>query len=485
MATSEPAKSVENCFPKAPIDIKINDLAQEPTPLRIIKFQKYIQQCAINIPIKGNTLGLLGAIINDTDYKSINNNVSWAPPTTPGTTPTMSPSTATAPATATCSTTDEAAVTAAAAAAAAANETNRILQFQQATRDHEKVLNTWTYYQSALTALRNLIVNNIDEDYIAEHNNALTGFRLVTPATLLNHIKINYGEVEPRQLRENEIALEAPWDASTPIVTLYKRIEDCKLFAEAGDEALSDKKILRSALLAIEGTGLYNLACDNWAEKPAVTKTWSNFKIFFTKESKKVKHHTTGSLGMQDATANALLQLNDAFNQQQQQIELLTTNRQPLQELPTNIDNSNNQNDQTINNVTDQSIELKALKEQVQALMSTINNGNNSNNNDRNRNNNNNGSGNSYNNRNNNNNGNNENQAPSRSRKATKNADVRAQGYDKEGYAITYCHTHGTSRNLTHTSCTCKYPGELHKKLATLSNKMGGSSNTNQKAPDT
>ena len=83
---------------------------------------------------------------------------------------------------------------AAVAAAAAANETNRILQFQQATRDHEKVLNTWTYYQSALTALRNLIVNNIDEDYIAEHNNALTGFRLVTPATLLNHIKVNYGE---------------------------------------------------------------------------------------------------------------------------------------------------------------------------------------------------------------------------------------------------------------------------------------------------
>ena len=136
---------------------------------------------------------------------------------------------------------------------------------------------------------------------------------------------------------------------------------------------------------------------------------------------------------MQDATANALLQLNDAFNQQQQQLEQLNNNRQPLGELPIN-----NKNEQPINNITDQSIELKALKEQVQALMSSISNNNGSNNNnDRNRNNNN-GSGNSYNNNNNNNNGNNENQAPSRSRRATKNADVRAQGYDKEGYAITY-----------------------------------------------
>ena len=50
----------------------------------------------------------------------------------------------------------------------------------------------------------------------------LTGFRLVSPATLLDHIKVNYGDVEPMQLKENEAALDAPWDAATPIVTLYK-----------------------------------------------------------------------------------------------------------------------------------------------------------------------------------------------------------------------------------------------------------------------
>ena len=71
-------------------------------------------------------------------------------------------------------------------------------------RNHEKEVNAWTIHQGALTALRNLIINNIDEEYIAEHYNALTGFRLVTPATLLDHIKDNYGDVEPMQLKENE-----------------------------------------------------------------------------------------------------------------------------------------------------------------------------------------------------------------------------------------------------------------------------------------
>ena len=166
-------KSVENYFPKQPNDIRINAIGQEPTPLRIIKFQKYIQQCAINIPIKGTTLGLLGAVINDTDYTTVNNNVSFTPPTTPGPTPTMPPA-RTITTRATTATTESDATT---AATNATNETNRILQFQQATRDHEKTTNTWTYYQSATTALRNLIINNIDKDYIAEHNNALTGFQ--------------------------------------------------------------------------------------------------------------------------------------------------------------------------------------------------------------------------------------------------------------------------------------------------------------------
>ena len=302
-------KLVETHFPKPPNDIRINAIGQEPTPLRIIKFQKYIQQCAINIPIKGTTLGLLGAVINDTDYKTVNNNVSFTPPTTPGPTQTMPPARSVATRSATAATEGDATT----AATNTTNETNRILQFQQATRDHEKTTNTWTYYQGATTALRNLIINNIDEDYIAEHNNTLTGFKLVTPTTLLNHIKDNYGAVEPKQLQENEATLDTPWDPSTPIATLYKRIEDCKLFAEAGDEPLSDKKVLRAALLAIEATGLYNLSCDTWNEKPKTTKTWANFKIYFTKESKKVKHHTTGSLGMQDATANALLQLNNYY----------------------------------------------------------------------------------------------------------------------------------------------------------------------------
>ena len=58
----------------------------------------------------------------------------------------------------------------------------------------------------------------------------------------MEYIRTNYGTVLPKQLQENDIALDAQWDQTTPITVLFTRIEDCKLFAEAGEEPFTDKK---------------------------------------------------------------------------------------------------------------------------------------------------------------------------------------------------------------------------------------------------
>ena len=67
----------------------MNEVDTEPTPLRIIKFQNYLQQCAPNIPTNGEALGLLGTVLADADYKSVNNNQTWVAPMDPGTAPVL------------------------------------------------------------------------------------------------------------------------------------------------------------------------------------------------------------------------------------------------------------------------------------------------------------------------------------------------------------------------------------------------------------
>ena len=96
------------------------------------------------------------------------------------------------------------------------------------------------------------------------------------------YIRTNYGTVLPEKLQDNEISLYAQWDLTTPVAVLFTRIEDCKLFAKAGEEPFTEKNILWYAYLAIEDTGLLNLTCDTWRDKRTSAKNWSDFKLFFT-----------------------------------------------------------------------------------------------------------------------------------------------------------------------------------------------------------
>ena len=435
-STKTPAQLAAANFPTPKGAINLNNENERPTPVHILRFEKHLRACAITIPLQGETLGLLGTIMDPTTYNSINATNAFRPPTDPGPPPTIpTPPTTRAQA---------------AAIPDPTTQTNTLLQHQQDLQDHTRLKNKHDRYVAGLAALTNLILVNIDHKFIETHNNEWTGFTQVHPYTLINYIKAEYGIVNDDELTENEAKLNEPWDPTTPIQILYDNIEECKIFAEAGKDPISERTILRKAYMAIKNTGMYDLSCDNWDDKTTATKTWINFKIFFSKEESKIRNHTSSSTGFSEHTANALLQLNDTIVKQQEQIELLQ-HRQPLQEIyPTN-------------NVS----ELQNLTNKVNLLFATIGNSNNT-----------------------------QNVSPppstpsttttqpsTRTSTPTPTTSSPIQGYDKEGYPISYCWTHGIGRNLKHTSCGCKFPTEGHKKEATLNNKMGGATNTIKPKP--
>ena len=293
--------------PKPKGNIKMNEPSAEPNPLAIIKFTKHLQSCAISIPNSNDDLGYLGAIVSDDIYQKCNaNGTSYTAPNDPGRAPVYSapePTEATGPATR--SGTEEAATQ-----PSPSIITNSLLMHQTAMKQHEGDKAEWTAYKAALTALRNLITDNIDDMYIASFSNDITGFTSVTPKALLKHINATYATVTEGDLDHNENLMKQPWDHTQSIEMLFNKIEDCVLYAEAGGEPISDKRTIRYTFLAIKNTGLFNLACDQWNEKNEVLKTWSNFKTFFTAEKKKIKNHTTGELGIaQEEMANALIDL--------------------------------------------------------------------------------------------------------------------------------------------------------------------------------
>ena len=162
-----------------------------------------------------------------------------------------------------------------------------------------------------------MITTNIKEYFASANKNSITGFRLFNPIILMEYIQTNYRTVLPKQLHYNGIALDSKWDPTTHIVALFTRIEDCKPFFKAREETFTENNILISAYLAIKDTELFNLPCHTLWDNPTSAKNWSDFKLFFTKESANNKHHITGLVGLNDESSNYILQLRDEFSAQQ------------------------------------------------------------------------------------------------------------------------------------------------------------------------
>ena len=150
MSFADSIKVETTYFPTQPDNIRMNKFGTEPTPLLIIEFQKYLQQCAINIPTNGESLGLLGTVLSGADYESINNNQTWVAPMYPGTAQSMPKASAKG-------------ASPISASEISTEHTSRLLQHQHDVRQHEKKKTKYKKYQAGLMALRNLITSNIKE----------------------------------------------------------------------------------------------------------------------------------------------------------------------------------------------------------------------------------------------------------------------------------------------------------------------------------
>ena len=67
----------------------------------------------------------------------------------------------------------------------------------------------------------------------------------------MDYIQTNYGTLLPKQLQDNNIALDAQWEPTTTVALILTCIEYCKLFSESIEEPFTEKNILCSAYLAI------------------------------------------------------------------------------------------------------------------------------------------------------------------------------------------------------------------------------------------
>ena len=231
---------------------------------------------------------------------------------------------------------------------------------------------------------------------------------------------------------------------------VHNPIEKLKKLANSANIACTEEQILDIGLTAMRNTRDFETALADWDKKPAVQKTWDNFKTHFKEaqqQLKRIRGPTMQQAGYHHANHLVEQLRKDMDNQNMELLSILhtaiETQTTTEETQPSNISDNTPPPAQQVNNTTTSDmVQLEMLKIPCQLQ----NNNNNNNDNDGNNNNNNN--------------------RIRRRCETPDNATCPRPKTDK------YCWTHG---GCDHLSKDCKRQASGHQTTATFANRMGGS----------
>jgi hypothetical protein len=234
---------------------------------------------AIDTHLGGGTLGHLGLIISDVSYSNI------APPTADAPTFWVTPN---------------------APGRAPATTDGAEAQISAARHVWEEDVQTNRTYTSVQQALKDQIISIFEPMYLDILNNNMVGYAKISARDMLDHLFKTYSNITAVDLEINFEHMRRAWDPHQPVETLFKQIQDCADYSEAGGVPIGPSQQINVGYAKIFATGHFMSACLHWNDKPAAEKTWTHFKSHFAaahRQHKQMKGETAAHAGFHSANA--------------------------------------------------------------------------------------------------------------------------------------------------------------------------------------
>jgi hypothetical protein len=288
-------------------------------------------------------------------------------------------------------------------------------QLVEANRIHKEDTRIWREFQATDKSLKQLLLGAVSDIYTSPLKNRVTGYANITTRQLIIHLYDKYGNITAGALDENEQQMKAPIDPNQPIENLFTQMEKAVDFADAAGTPFSANQIVTTAYNLVFKTGLYNETCRDWRRRAAVDKTWTNFQSDFSAAAQDLRESQATSQTAGYHSANAAVEEQNLW-------------RQETVDALANLATATASDRSTLAGLT---TALAAANAEIATLKQQLT------------------------------------ERPA----ASQNASHQQQRF-KHG---NYCWTHGFRCGRNHTSATCKWPGEGHRKDATKDNKQGGS----------
>jgi hypothetical protein len=155
-------------------------------------------------------------------------------------------------------------------------------------------------------ALKKQITSAFETMYLDVLNDNMVGFASISSRDMLDHLFGTYGNITTVDLEINFEHMRRSWDLQQPLESLFKQIQDCADYYEAGGVLIGHPQQINVGYAKIFAAGNFMSACRRWNEKPLADKTWAQFKAHFSaarRQHKQMQGEYAATAGYHSANA--------------------------------------------------------------------------------------------------------------------------------------------------------------------------------------
>jgi hypothetical protein len=155
---------------------------------------------------------------------------------------------------------------------AAATTDGTTAQISAARHQWEEDVQTYRTYTSVQQALKKQIISVFKPMYLYILNDNMVGYANVSAREMLDHLFDTYGNITSVDLEINFEHMRRAWDPHQPVETLFKQIQDCADYSEAGGVLIGHPHQINVGYAKIFARGHFMGACRRWNKKPSAEK---------------------------------------------------------------------------------------------------------------------------------------------------------------------------------------------------------------------
>jgi hypothetical protein len=129
--------------------------------------------------------------------------------------------------------------------------------------------------------LKKQIISVFEPMYLDILKDNMVGYASISAKDILDHLFDTYSNITAVDLEISFEHMRRAWDPQQPVESLFKHIQDCADFSEAGGVLIGHPQQINVCYAKIFATGHFMSACRQLNEKHAIKKTWTHFKSHF------------------------------------------------------------------------------------------------------------------------------------------------------------------------------------------------------------